>query len=371
MEPVQFRPGEATITGTAGPGATELQRQALTQRVEQILGRNSSAAADPYCAFVIDPALRLNSINKSEGLTRNVTLASGELVLNARNAYDGTLYYSLTQPLEVAVTGGEEKAVDALINGIKVRDAAYTRFLRTVRGKVAEYYQANCDRIIVRATHLHNQGDSEGALAYLAAVPDTSPCYDEAATLSTRIVRKDWDTPPQSVPEETVASEPQATPAPAPTPEPTTPPVPEPVAEPTSSAPAPAPEPTPAPVPHPAPVQSAPQPKLYLSTDDFDVKILSAVADPLHRSIAVTVSIEARTAFRTRQLIKVENAVSADGLTLQAKNGGTFVEFPMGVKVRQQLDLDAGSTDIKELAFFKFVIGPTTVEVRDLTLTTR
>lgn len=160
---------------------------ALDLKMHQVLNRNSAAAADVYNVFAIEPALSLGDVLSTEGMVRNVSVAKGELVLIAKNIIDGTEYYSLTIPVEADAVGDKDKAMMKLVQNIKVTNPAFTRFIRTTRQKIADYYAANCAIILQKAQALYNQRRYQEAVIYLSAVTGNIPCYDQAYALQQEI----------------------------------------------------------------------------------------------------------------------------------------------------------------------------------------
>ena len=160
---------------------------ALDLKMHQVLNRNSAAAADGYNVFAIEPALSLGDVLSTEGMVRNVSVAKGELVLIAKNIIDGTEYYSLTIPVEADAVGDKDKALMKLVQNIKVTNPAFTRFIRTTRQKIADYYAANCAIILQKAQALYNQRRYQEAVIYLSAVTGNIPCYDQAYALQQEI----------------------------------------------------------------------------------------------------------------------------------------------------------------------------------------
>lgn len=360
IELIQFASAKASIL----PEGTEAQQRALNLKLTQILGRNSSAAADPYCAFVIKPVLNVNDVTKSEGLTRNVSLIEGELTLSAVNAYDGTIYYTYTAPLETALTGSSKNPVDALISTIKVKDPAFTRFLRTARTKITEYYDANCERIITRAIHMHNQGLSAHAVAYLAAVSDVSPCYADAADIMTKIVRMHAE--PQATPD-SVASQPQTEPEPVPDTAPSPAPAPQPQA-PEATQPSPEPAPLPAPDAAPVPAPATKQPKIYMSNNNFGFNLLSCVGSPVHRSITITCELTNLLNDNVNNAYTaVIDAYDAEGQSLEPQRPNSYYfNYPAGIKTKKQFSVSAPTADISSISFIKIKVNNTEIEIRDL-----
>lgn len=176
-----------TLEPTAQKDLPQDVKEALDLKLKQVLNRNSAAAANQYNVFTIKPTISLEEVLQSEGLVRNVSLAKGELVLIAANSVDGTEYYSVTIPVQGDVTGGKDKALKALVNNIKVTNPAFTRFIRTSRQKIQDYYAQNCATIVQKAQNLYNLGKYQEALCYLSAISEMLPCYEQASVLMEQI----------------------------------------------------------------------------------------------------------------------------------------------------------------------------------------
>lgn len=179
-------------------------KNALDLKLKQVLNRNSSAAASEYNVFTIKPTIELEDLLQSEGLVQNVTLAKGNLVLVATNKVDGAEYYSVTIPVQADVTGGKDKALKALVSGIKVTNPAFTRFLRIARQKITDYYNNNCTAILQQAKQLYTLRKYQEAVNYLTAVPHSAPCYEEAALLIDMMMKQMPAAPDTVVVEKTV-----------------------------------------------------------------------------------------------------------------------------------------------------------------------
>ena len=163
---------------------TEEAAKVVFRKTEQILTRNSAAAAGAADVFAVQAKLTVTEKMASSGLVRQINAVSGELQLVALNKVDNAKYYSVTVPLEgVSKGGGEAAAVLALANAIKPTDAVYTRFVRVAREKIEEYYSDHCSEIIGRAQNLGLSGQYAAALVYLTGMPASAPCHEEALEL--------------------------------------------------------------------------------------------------------------------------------------------------------------------------------------------
>lgn len=154
---------------------------ALKLKVEQILTRNGAAATSLYNAFVVEPQLNLLEEMSTEGLIRNVNLVKAELTLLAKNALDGSMYGSIVVPIAGSGKGSMDQTLRSLIANIKVTDSQYSRFIRNARQKITDHYTQNCGTIMQKAQVMMNTGKYEDAVAYLSCVPETTPCYEQAA----------------------------------------------------------------------------------------------------------------------------------------------------------------------------------------------
>lgn len=163
---------------------TEEAAKVIFRKTEQILTRNSAAAAGVADVFAVQAKLTVTGKSESSGLVRNISSLTGELTLIALNKIDAAKYYSVTVPLEAASKGGgESAAVLALANSIKPNDAVYTRFVRVAREKVEEYYADHCQEVLDRAKNLAHSGQYAFAMVYLTGMPSSAPCHGEALTI--------------------------------------------------------------------------------------------------------------------------------------------------------------------------------------------
>lgn len=154
---------------------------ALKLKVEQILTRNGAAATSLYNAFIIEPQLNLIDDISTEGLLYKVQIIKAELTLLAKNALDGSMYGSIVVPISGSGKNSKEQTLRSLISKIRATDAQYSRFIRNARQKIMDHYTQNCGTIMQKAQVMMNTGKYEDAVAYLSCVPETTPCYEQAA----------------------------------------------------------------------------------------------------------------------------------------------------------------------------------------------
>lgn len=177
---VQFQVVPVEVEG----GVTEEAAKIVFRKCEQIMTRNSAAAAGAADVFGVRAKLTLTGESSTSGLVRDITSASGELSLIAFNKVDNAKYYSVTVPLHAAIKSAGEGAVAvALANSIKPTDAVFTRFVRVAREKVEEYYSEHCEEVIEHAKALGLSGQYAKAMIYLTGMPSFAPCHEDALEL--------------------------------------------------------------------------------------------------------------------------------------------------------------------------------------------
>ena len=76
-----------------------------------------------------------------------------------------------------------------MVKRIKVNNPAFTRFVRTSRKKIEEYYIENCASILQKGLTLYNEGRFEESLQYLSVITPHMPCFEQADTLKTEIMK--------------------------------------------------------------------------------------------------------------------------------------------------------------------------------------
>lgn len=167
---------------TDGETTREVARK-IYEKTEQILTRNSAAAAGSEDVFTVKAYLSPGNRSESSGLVREITSISGEFTLVAMNKIDGAKYYSVTVPVKAALKSDSQDAMVALANSIRPTDAVYTRFVRVAREKVSQYYEEHCGEIINRARSLKASGLTIDAMVYLTGVPPSAPCYEDVISL--------------------------------------------------------------------------------------------------------------------------------------------------------------------------------------------
>lgn len=326
---------------------------ALQQRLTQMLTRQSAAAAGADNVFALQPSLEITDIMATEGMVQNTTLAAGNLTLVALNRVDGTLFYSMTLPLEAATMGNEEKALKDLVASIKVTDRAFTRFIRISREKIQEYYAANCDLILQKARVLADMKRYEEACSYLSAMPDTAPCYMEALDLLRELAPH---LPAGQVPADTVIVR-----------EVVEKPV---IVEKVVEVPVEVEKPQ-----AEAPVAKQPaQPmdyELNVSVNDLDFKVLDCFGDRMQQRVTLQVEFVNRNEDIARDKILFNSAFTDEGLELHSLevSGGsywTMRNMPSRVPLKQELYVTKVSKPFDSFSYVEVSVRGAKVVIRNL-----
>lgn len=328
--------------------------EALDLKIHQVLNRNSAAAADMYNVFAIVPSLSMGDVLSTDGMVQNVSVAKGELVLIAKNIIDGTEYYTASIPVESDVVGNEEKAMQAVVKNIKVTNPAFTRFIRTTRQKIADYYAANCATIMQKAQALYNQRRYAEAVSYLSAVTANIPCYDQAFALQQEIAALVPDAQPDTVVvvkevEKPIYVEEEK---PITTPQPTVPPTP--IAQ--------------------EPVPQQPTYDLTISVNDLDFRVVRCYGNHVQQRITIETEfcnkrmnvedgdIALQTAFD-------ENANELQNFNLSVTDRGASYDFrnmPPRLNMKQNFYLVKIDHDIPVISYMKMKVRDAIIEIRNL-----
>lgn len=331
--------------------------EALDLKLHQVLNRNSAAAADVYNVFAIMPSLSMSDVLSTEGLVQNVSVAKGELVLIAKNIVDGTEYYTASIPVEADVVGNKEKAMLTLVNNIKVTSPAFTRFIRTTRQKIADYYAANCATILQKAQALYNQRRYQEAICYLSAVTANIPCYDQAYALQQEIA----EAMPPAAPDTVVVVKEVEKPIIVEVEKPTVEPQPANPVEPATPV-----------VDQPTPQQ--PPYELTISVNDLDFRVVRCYGNHVQQRITIETEfcnrrmneengdIVLKTAFdeNARELELFNYSVTDRGASYDWRN------MPPRLTMKQNFYLIKLDHDIPTISYMKLKVRDAIIEIRNL-----
>ena len=302
--------GQDIMFGVKLPEKTTLSQASsdlLRSKVEQILGRCNAGAAGDRDVFVVEPTVNVGDENRTEGLVQNVASLSGELVLAAKNRYDGSVYYTTTVPLKVAAKGTSAEMETALVRSIKPSDAVYVRFVRNARRNIAQYIALHPEVLIIP--------DAPEPPVIVVVMPGESPAPDAAPA----------------------AAEPASQ---------------EPVAESPASPAAPAPE-------------------IYCSEHGWNVTLKSCVYDATTRSILFTLVIKnmAPQADRRNLYTCVRSAIAADGTNYHDFLIDEFYhDYPYDIPVTVTFGIKNVYSNPGKVPFVETSVGNCKIEIRNLSV---
>lgn len=332
-----------TVLKSETKGLSEDVVDALDLKLHQIFNRNSAAAADVYNVFAVTPSLSLDNVLSSEGLVRNVSLAQGELVLIAKNVIDGAEYYSVTIPIEGEAIGDKEKAMKSMVKNIKVTDPAFTRFIRTARKKIADYYASNCALILQKAQALYNQNRCDEAINYLSAATANIPCYDQAFALQQEILQQHSPKGPDTVYVDKVVER---------------------VVE----------KPVIVERPQPVPIPKAPECDITVSKNDLDFKIVRCFGTPQQKRITIVTEYVNKNSNMDKGGIAFNVAIDDNGNDVSnqnlsvSDNGSSYdwVSMPTRINKKQNFYITNYDHAMPVLSYLKLKIRDAIVEIRNL-----
>lgn len=344
-----------TVLKSETKGLSEDVVDALDLKLHQIFNRNSAAAADVYNVFAVTPSLSLDNVLSSEGLVRNVSLAQGELVLIAKNIIDGAEYYSVTIPVEGEAIGNKEKAMKSMVKNIKVTDPAFTRFIRTARKKIADYYASNCALILQKAQALYNQNRCDEAISYLSAATANIPCYDQAFALQQEILQQRSPKGPDTVYVDKVVERVVEKPVER---------VVEKIVE----------KPVIVEKPQPAPAPKAPECDITISKNDLDFKIVRCFGTPLQKRITIVTEYVNKNSNKDKGDIAFNAAIDDNGNDISNQNlsvmdnGSSYnwVSMPTRINKKQNFYITNYDHAMPVLSYLKLKIRDAIVEIRNL-----
>jgi len=171
------------------PELSEYNRQSLRNKVAQIASDNGLAATGQQSRFVLTAkAVVINkSIIESAPPMFAYTLEiSFYIVDNIEHKVFSQ--YTLAKK---GVGNSEVKAISSVIQQINPADTRLSVFVKKGKEAILEYYNANCDIIIEKATALIEKKEVEKGLDLLLNIPSVNrECYDRAMQLVRDISNK-------------------------------------------------------------------------------------------------------------------------------------------------------------------------------------
>lgn len=343
-----------------GLQSDELPAQAVNSidtRLSQMLNRMSAQNDDIDNVFQLVPTIELTESTESEGLMREVARVKANLTLTVSNSIDDVNYYSVTVPLSGSAAGGRQEAMKQMALSLKPTDPVFVRFIRTTRKKITEYYIANCNNILRRASLLIDTGELDDARRYLAAVPAEVPCFDETSELLRSIYSPAG---PDVVPDEVVDPLPEETEEPQPEPE---------------IVPDPQPEPEIEPEPQPAP-QAAPVPEvkasIKVSSDDLKVQLLSCKGSDVSDKVTIALMLTNLNENEVHPYCTFQDAFTSEGVQLKGlvlrnnNYSSGYIDLPDDVPVKVEFHITGVKSSVNTLARLNIAVGQVKIKISNL-----
>ena len=264
-------------------------------------------------------------------------------MLIAKNVIDGAEYYSVTIPIEGEAIGDKEKAMKSMVKNIKVTDPAFTRFIRTARKKIADYYASNCALILQKAQALYNQNRCDEAISYLSAATANIPCYDQAFALQQEILQQHSPKGPDTVYVDKVVER---------------------VVE----------KPVIVERPQPAPIPKAPECDITVSKNDLDFKIVRCFGTPQQKRITIVTEYVNKNSNMDKGGIAFNVAIDDNGNDVSnqnlsvSDNGSSYdwVSMPTRINKKQNFYITNYDHAMPVLSYLKLKIRDAIVEIRNL-----
>jgi len=324
-------------------------------------------------ALVVEPELIIEESAATEGMIREVIRIKADLVLTAKNSYDGHTFATTTLPLSATAAGGRAKAMKALAGSLKPAAPVFVRFVKQARQRIAEYYSANCGSILQQAQTLASTGRPEAAYSLLAAIDPSLDCYDSASMLMMELHA--LMTPavePAPEPVEEVESAPVVEPEPVPAPEPQD-----------MAEPEPEPEPAPEVNPEPAPVTeikpAEPQPEWTANVrssapDSWRARLKSIDFDRENERLILMVGFtNVGMSYERNVSIRCSTMVYGDGnfgdksdVTVNGRKYCTF-DAPRGVEVNLRIVINNYGSKPVPVSIVRFAtVSGSTLAISDI-----
>lgn len=137
--------------------------------------------------FMMYPTVNIIEENLIEGGIKNFFKVKIELTLNVANLTSETLFGSESLVLVGSAERIRSDAVRNAFSQIRGNDPHFKAFVERTKSKIYDYYAANKNAILTKASTLASTGDYEQALALLSNYPSQVAGYNEAQTLMSQI----------------------------------------------------------------------------------------------------------------------------------------------------------------------------------------
>ncbi len=157
----------------------------LQSKLEKMLSASGITALGGD--FVMYPTVNVIEENLIEGGIKNFYKVKIDLTLNVADVATKTIFSSETWPLQGTSERVKSSAVKNAFTGLKGNDPHFKDFIAATKVKIAQYYEANKDAILSKASSLAARGEYEEAIAMLSSYPSSVAGYDEALSLMNKV----------------------------------------------------------------------------------------------------------------------------------------------------------------------------------------
>lgn len=171
-----------------------LPQQARTYaitKLKQIAAKNGVAANENFSRFFITMEVVPMTKDILPGPPTKISQNS-EVTFFFCDYFDQKVF-ATTSISQVGVGDNETKCFINVIKGINTNSKDLAAFMDEGKRKVIDYYNANCQNIIKKATSLAGQKQYEQAIYELTSIPEVCDCYDDVLVKTQEIFQAYMD----------------------------------------------------------------------------------------------------------------------------------------------------------------------------------
>lgn len=168
---------------------SEYARKALYQKLVQVVTQNG------FGSISGELCLTANVIVTDKQVTATVPaqfIVNLEVSLFLVNLQEKVILAEMALPLK-GIDKAENRAISQAINNLNPRSPTVRNFMNQCRTKVIDYYTTRIPALLAKARSLADRTDYAGALAVLAAVPESVDEYPAVADLMVSIYVQEVD----------------------------------------------------------------------------------------------------------------------------------------------------------------------------------
>ena len=164
----------------ASPFSGHESSQPLEAKIKQIVARNAASEHAISQSFALIGSIDITDTQTTDGMMRNTTIVYADFILEAVNLIDHNTY-AVTSVKIQAQDYSKDKAVEKLVQSIKITDPVYAKFIKSANEKIIKYYDNNMKVFITKAQNLMKLGNTDEALKVLQSIPECVPAYEQSS----------------------------------------------------------------------------------------------------------------------------------------------------------------------------------------------